>query len=74
MIELKKPFSDLIEELSSYVESIITKNFIFNINSLYTEICSQINFKDDIKPVIFNIIKSKSKYYDIILNKKIDFK
>lgn len=74
MIELKKPFSDLIEELSSYIESIITKNFIFNINPLYYEICSQINFTDDIEPIIFNIIetksKSKSKYYDIVLNKK----
>ena len=70
MIELKKPFSDLIEELSSYIESIITKNFIFNVNSLYEEICSQIDFADDIEPVIFNIIKQKSKYYDIILNKK----
>lgn len=73
MIELKKTFSDFIEELSSYVESIITKNFIFNINSLYEEICSQISFADDIEPIIYDIIKSKSKYYDIVLNKKIDF-
>lgn len=70
MIELKKPFSDLIEELSSYIESIITKNFIFNVNSLYEEICSQIDFTDDIEPIIFDIVKVKSKYYDIILNKK----
>jgi len=70
IIELKKPFSALIEELTSYVESIITKNFIFNINLLYIEICSQINFTDDIEPFIYDIVKSKSKYYDIILNKK----
>lgn len=71
IIDLKKPFSDLIEELSSYIESIITKNFIFNINSLYIEICSQINFKDDIEPVIYEITKSKIKHYDIILKKKL---
>ena len=72
IIELKKTFSDLMEELSSYIESIITKNFIFNINSLYVEICSQIKFSDDIEPVIYDIVKlkSKSKYYDIVLNKK----
>ena len=70
IIDLKKTFSDLTEELNSYIESIITKNFIFNINVLCVEICSQINFADDIEHVIYNIAKSTSKYYDIILNKK----
>ena len=70
IIDLKKPYSNLIDELSSYVESIVSKNFIFKINLLYLEICSQINFTNDIKPVIYSIVNSKSKYYDIVLNKK----
>jgi insulysin len=70
IIYFKKPYSDLIEELSSYIESIVSKNFIFNINSLYLEICSQIDFKNDIVPIINSILNPKSKYYDIILNKK----
>ena len=70
LIEFNKPFSDLIEEISTYIESIISKNFIFNINSLYKEICSEINFSDDIEPIIYNIVKNKSDDYNIILNKK----
>jgi insulysin len=70
LIEFKKTFSDLIEELSSYIESIISKNFIFNLNSLYYDICKQINFENDIEPLIQNIVKKKLIYYDIILNKK----
>lgn len=70
LIDLKKPFSDIVEELSSYVDSIVSKNFIFDINSLYEEICDQIDFSTDIEPIIYNIVNPKSKYYDIILNKK----
>ena len=69
LIDLKKNFSDLVEELSSYIMSIVSKNFIFNINSLYWDICSEISFSDDIEPVIYSIIKNKSNYYDIILKK-----
>lgn len=69
IIEFKKPFSDLSEELSSYVDSILNKNFIFNLNNLYIEICSTINFTKDIKPVIYYIIKPESKYFNIILKK-----
>ena len=65
LIDLKKNFS----ELSSYIMSIVSKNFIFNINSLYWDICSEISFSDDIEPVIYSIIKNKSNYYDIILKK-----
>lgn len=72
LIEFNKPFSDLVEEISSYIESIISKNLIFNINSLYKEICSEINFTDDIEPIIYNVVKNKSDDYNIILNKKID--
>ena len=70
MIDFKKPYSDLIEELTSYIESIVSKNFIFKMNLLYLEICSQINFTDDIEPIINSIVNSKSKHYDIVLNKK----
>lgn len=68
--ELLKPFSDITEELSSYLEAIISKNFIFDIKQLYIDICSQINFFDDIIKVINKIVIKKSKHYDIILNKK----
>ena len=70
LINLKKPYSDLSDEISSYIESIISKNFIFNINQLYLDVCSEINFENDVLPVIYNIVKNKSKYHDIILEKK----
>lgn len=69
LIDFKKNFSDLNEEISHYINSIITKNFIFNINSLYWDICSEITFSNDIVPVIYNIVKNKSKCYDIIYDK-----
>ena len=58
------------EELNSYIESIVLKNFIFNIKSLYHEICSEINFSNDVEPIIYNVVKNKSDEYNIILNKK----
>ena len=72
LIEFNKPFSNLAEEISSYIESIISKNFIFNVNSLYKEVCSEINFSDDVQPIIYHIVKNKSDDYNIIIDKKID--
>ena len=69
LIDLKKNFSNLTEELNAYLSSIVSKNFIFNINVLYWDICSEITFSDDIEPIIHQIIKPKSKYYDIIYEK-----
>lgn len=71
MIELKKPFTDIVEELSSYIESIVSKNFIFDINELYLDICSKIDFTNDIEPIIYKITKKNSEYYDIVLKKLI---
>jgi insulysin len=69
LIDFKKFFSDLSEELSSYVMSIVSKNFIFNINTLYQDICSKITFSEDVEPIIYTIINKNSKYFDIILKK-----
>ena len=69
LIDFKKPFSELVEELNSYIMSIVDKNYIFNINPLYWDICSEIDFSKDIEPIIYSIVKPKSKYYDIILKK-----
>ena len=69
LIDYKKNFSDLSEELSSYIETIVTKNFIFDLNSLYYDVCFQLEFTKDIEPYIKKIIKSKSLYYNVILDK-----
>lgn len=69
LIEFKKPFSDLSEEINTYVESIVSKIFYFDLNKLFYEVCETIDFISDIEPVINNIIKENSKYYDIILEK-----
>ena len=69
LIEFTKKFSDLSEEISIYVESIISKIFYFDLNKLFYEVCVTIDFEIDIEPIINKIIKEKSKYYNIILEK-----
>ena len=69
LIELKKPFSDLTEELSSYVESIVSKIFNFDLNQMFYDICEQIDFSKDIIPIINKIVKTESKFYDVVLEK-----
>ncbi len=70
LIDFLKPFSDLIDELSSYINAIVAKNFIFNINLIYWEICSEIDFTIDVEPVIYSILKNQTDVFDIILDKK----
>lgn len=69
IIDFKKPFSELTEEVSTYVEAIVEKNFTFDLNYLYLDICSKINF-NDIEPIIINIVNNKLNHFDIVLKKK----
>ena len=69
LIEFNKPISDLYDEISVYIESIITKNFNFDLNKLYYDVCETIDFISDVEPIINNIIKNNSKHYEIILEK-----
>jgi insulysin len=68
LLEFEKNFSDFSEEINSYIETIVSKFFIFDLNSLYYEICNSIDFNKDIKPTIINI--TKSNYHSIILDSK----
>ena len=72
LIEFNKNFSNLGEELDSYISSIVTKIFIFDLNSLYYEICYELDFTKDILPNINLIIKNNSSYFNLILEKKIN--
>jgi insulysin len=69
MLEFAKPFSDLLDEINSYIESIISNIFVFDLNSLYLEVCEDIEFSRDIEPIILKIIKNDSDHKDIILDK-----
>jgi insulysin len=69
LLELKKPFSDLVDEISSYVDTIVSKIFDFNINKLTYEICKKIDFSKDIIKAILLITNGKLLTFDIVLNK-----
>ena len=68
LIDFKKPFSNLSEEITMYLESIISKIHQFNLSQLYLEVCENINWSD-IEPIILKIINNKIKNYDLKLNK-----
>ncbi len=69
IIEYNKPFGDMGEEVNNYIESIITKNFDFDLNKLYVNICKKINWENDIEPIITYITNKNTKSYSMILNK-----
>jgi len=69
LLEFEKPYSDLIEEINSYVESIVSNIFLFNLKDLFLEVCKKIEFSKDIEPIILNIINDNSLHKDIILEK-----
>ncbi len=66
LLEFEKHFSNFSEEINSYIETVISKFFIFDLNSLYYQICNNIDFKKDIEPIIMHI--TKSNYHSIILD------
>ena len=69
ILEFSKPFSDLYDEINSYIESILTNIFIFDLNNLYLEVCKDIDFSQDIEPIIIHIINNDTNHKDIVLNK-----
>ena len=69
LLQLEKPFSDLSEEISTYIETIITKIFDFNLNDLFYNVCKTIDFSNDIEPIINCVVKKNSTYHNIILDK-----
>jgi insulysin len=69
LLELKKPFSNLLQEISCYIDSFVNKIYIFNINEIIYKICKKIKFNDIIE--VLNIfLNNKLKKYSIILNSK----
>ena len=69
LLELKKPFSNLIQEVSSYIDSFVNKVYVFNINKLTYKICKKIKF-NDILSVLKIFLQNKSEKYNIILDSK----
>ena len=69
LLEYKKPFFNLLQETSSYINSIVNKEFIFNINKLKYKICKKIKF-EEVLVVLKNFLNDKSKKYNIILDSK----
>lgn len=69
ILEFEKPYDDLSDEINSYIEAIVSNLFIFDLNSLYLEVCEKIDFSRDVEPVILNIINGDSNCKDIILEK-----
>jgi insulysin len=69
LFELKKPFSTLMQEISCYIDSIISKFYIFNLNKVTYKICKKIKF-NDILSVLNIYLNNKSEKYEIILNSK----
>jgi secreted Zn-dependent insulinase-like peptidase len=72
LINYQKDFDDLVHEINNYLDAIISKFFIFDLNSLYLKVCKQIDFNKDIKPILLYLIEStkNKKYYEIVLDKK----
>jgi secreted Zn-dependent insulinase-like peptidase len=69
LIEFSKPVSDLSEEINIYIEAITSKIFDFNLNKLFYDECKKIDFNKDILPVLKQINITKSKNFNIILEK-----
>jgi insulysin len=62
----KKPFTDLSEEVSTYLESFIEKIGLFNINKLSYNVCKKIKVKEVYK--LINIFLDQSETGEIILS------
>jgi insulysin len=69
LLELKKPSSNLIQEVGSYIDSFVSKIYIFNINKLTYKICKKIKF-NDVLSVLKIFLQNKSEKYNIILDSK----
>lgn len=69
LIDCEKLPSDLIEEVSNYVDAILSKSFHFNINELFYEIINSIEFSSDVEPYLNKLVGNKFKYYHLILDK-----
>ncbi len=69
LLELKKPFSNLLEEISTYLDSFVSNIYIFNIHELTYKICKKIKF-EDILFILKKFLQDKSEKYNIILDSK----
>ena len=69
LLELQKPFSELVDEVISYISVILSKIYIFNIKKITFEICKSINFSVDIVKYIMLITNNNTQSFDIILDK-----
>jgi secreted Zn-dependent insulinase-like peptidase len=69
LLELKKPFSNLLEEISTYLDSFVSNIYIFNIHELSYKICKKIKF-EDILSILNKFLQDKSEKYNIILDSK----
>jgi insulysin len=69
LLELKKPFTNLLQEIGSYIDSIVNKIYILNINDLIYKICKKIKFTE-ILSLLKKFLENKSEKYNIILDSK----
>lgn len=68
LIEFLKPVSNLAEETNIYIESITSKIDDFDLNKLFYDECNNIDYDEDIKPILKNMKKLNN--FNVILEKQ----
>lgn len=69
-LEYSKPFTNLSDEVESYMGAIALKTFNFNTMDMYIRVLEQLDYEQDVLPVIKHVIESKN-YVQVIYDKDI---